>query len=692
MGLQQGDLSVTEFIRKLDTGYHFVPMIAGDAAQKLRHFLDGLRPTVCRDIMLMRPACYDEATACAFQVEQPLRDIDYEMHRKRQQAQSNSQSSKKQFMGQQRPQGQGRRPQQHQRPPQAPGAPNPDDRQSCPQCSRFHFGECRWGTFKCFVYGQEGHKAADCPKSNVMHAEEAEAAPNSTLITGRTYVAGVATHPLLDSGATHLFISESFMKRIGIIPVAMDSGFRVPIPSGNQLFTPWIVRGLEPRLQQKAVKRPVSVRPPSGKPFVFEAARHQQSPHVFSCLCARKIIKKGLPPDREVDFSIELMPGTLSISKAPYKLAPADIKELKDHIQDILDTGFISPSFSPWGVLVLFVKKKDGSMRLCIDYRELNRFTDGIEVDPSKVKAVRDWIVPNSVTKIHSFLGLAGYYRKFIQGFSFIVVPMTALTKKNAKFVWGPKCQESFDRLNQALTTAPVLAMLLGQEEFVVYTDASQLGLGTVLMQQDWVIAYAFRQLKVHKKNYLTHDLKLAAVKELNMQQRRWLGLVKDYDCDITYHLGQANIVADALSMKHTVIAHLSQQRQLQVEIQIFELAVYARGEAPNLATLTVQPTLRDIIRAGQTSNEQLHKWRQRDKAKGYRLYTVVDGIVRYRDYLWVPHSDSLRADILSEAKHTVLHPSRSTRCIRIYRLFTVARHEAVYSAISLRVFDLSAG
>ncbi|XP_073024290.1 uncharacterized mitochondrial protein AtMg00860-like [Primulina eburnea] len=121
---------------------------------------------------------------------------------------------------------------------------------------------------------------------------------------------------------------------------------------------------------------------------------------------------------------------------------------------------------------------------------------NGLEVDPSKVEAVRDWPVPKSVTEIRSFLGLAGYYRKFIQGFSSIAVPMTALTKKNAKFVWGPECQESFDRLKQALTTAPVLAMPSGQGEFVVYTNASKLGLGAVLMQQDRVIAYASRQLK----------------------------------------------------------------------------------------------------------------------------------------------------------------------------------------------------
>ncbi|XP_075478874.1 uncharacterized protein LOC142519730 [Primulina tabacum] len=267
----------------------------------------------------------------------------------------------------------------------------------------------------------------------------------------------------------------------------------------------------------------------------------------------------GIPPDREVYFSIELMP---------------EMKELKDPIQDLLDMGYICPSFFPWGALVLFVKKKDGSMRLYIDYRELNIVTvknkyllsriedlfDQLQGagDTGKVETVRDWPVPKNVTEIHSFLGMAVYYRKFIQEFSSIVVSMTALTKKNAKFILGSECQESFDRLKNT-----------------------------------------------------------------------------------------------------AVISQLSAQRLLQPEIQRFELAFYARGIAPNLSTLTVHPNLRDRIREGQNSDEQLQKCRQRDKAKGRRLYTVVEGIIKYRDRLWVPSSDSPRADILNEA-HSVpysIHP-----------------------------------
>ncbi|XP_073031211.1 uncharacterized protein [Primulina eburnea] len=143
------------------------------------------------------------------------------------------------------------------------------------------------------------------------------------------------------------------------------------------------------------------------------------------------------------------------------------------------------------------------------------------------------------------------------------------------------------------------------------------------------------------------------------MRQRRWLELVTDYDCDISYHPGKANVVADALSRKAAFITHLSLQRPLQSEIQRFELTVYARGEAPNFATLSLQSTLRDRIRDGQSTDEQLQKWRPRDEAKGRKLYSEVDDIVRYLDWLWVPSYDYLRDLIIKEAHDTPysIHP-----------------------------------
>ena len=178
---------------------------------------------------------------------------------------------------------------------------------------------------------------------------------------------------------------------------------------------------------------------------------------------------------------------------------------------------------------------------------------------------------------------------------------MTQLTRKDVPFVWSKECQTSFELLKEKLTTAPVLALPDGSEDFVIYTDASRAGLGCVLHQRDRVIAYASRQLKPGEETYPTHDLELAAVfhalkiwrhylygtsckvmtdhkslkyiftqKELNMRQRRWLELLKDYDLDIVYHPGKANVVADALNRKthqEVAVARLTSQRSLQAEL-----------------------------------------------------------------------------------------------------------------------------
>ena len=136
----------------------------------------------------------------------------------------------------------------------------------------------------------------------------------------------------------------------------------------------------------------------------------------------------------------------------------------------------------------------------------------GIVVDPSKVKDVLDWKPPTDVSGIRSFLGLAGYYRRFIEGFSKLAKPMMALLEKNAKFVWSEKCQENFEELKRRLTTSLVLVLLDLNKNFSIYCYASRLGLGCVIMQEGRVVIYASWQLRNHELNYPTHDLELAAV------------------------------------------------------------------------------------------------------------------------------------------------------------------------------------
>jgi len=137
---------------------------------------------------------------------------------------------------------------------------------------------------------------------------------------------------------------------------------------------------------------------------------------------------------------------------------------------------------------------------------------EGVLVDLEKIEAIKDWPRPTNATEIRSFLGLAGYYRRFVKGFASMALPLTKLTGKNVPFVWSLECEEGFVSLKEILTSTPVLALPEHGESYMVYTDASRVGLGCVLMQRGKVIAYASQQLRKHEGNYPTHDLEMSAV------------------------------------------------------------------------------------------------------------------------------------------------------------------------------------
>ncbi|WVZ80125.1 hypothetical protein U9M48_027628 [Paspalum notatum var. saurae] len=283
----------------------------------------------------------------------------------------------------------------------------------------------------------------------------------------------------------------------------------------------------------------------SGKTLHIHLPIHKQLSHTVNAteaqliekipMCFRKELP-GLPPDRDVEFAIELVPGNAPVSRRPYRMASDELKELKVQLkvqlQEQLDKGFIRPSLSPWGCLALFVEKKDqGGKRLCVDYRPLNAVTVKNKYPLPPIDILFDQLAGAKVfSKIDLRSGYyqikireedipktafstryAGYYRRFIKDFSKTVKPMTSLTKKNAKYVWSSNCEEAFQTLKKLLTSAPVLAQPDITKPFDVYCDASGNGLGCVLMQEGRVIAYASRQLRKHEANYPTHDLELAA-------------------------------------------------------------------------------------------------------------------------------------------------------------------------------------
>ncbi|GJU39067.1 putative reverse transcriptase domain-containing protein [Tanacetum coccineum] len=252
----------------------------------------------------------------------------------------------------------------------------------------------------------------------------------------------------------------------------------------------------------------------------------------------------GLPPPRQVEFRIDLVSGVAPVTRASYRLAPSEMKELSVQLQELLEKGFIRPSLSPraWEAFEDYFE--------AAEEREIDR--SGVHVDPAKIEAIKSWAAPTTPTEVRQFLILAGYYWRFIEGFSLISKPLTKLTQKNKKYEWGEEEEEeeeAFQTLKQKLCNAPILALPEGTEDFMVYCNASLKGYGAVLMQREKVIVYASRQLKVHEENYTTHDLELGA-KEMNLRQRRWIELLSDYDCEIRYHSGKANVMADALSRK----------------------------------------------------------------------------------------------------------------------------------------------
>jgi hypothetical protein len=305
----------------------------------------------------------------------------------------------------------------------------------------------------------------------------------------------------------------------------------------------------------------------------------------------------------------------------------------------------------------------------------------GIVVDPNKVKDILEWKLPTTVHQVRSFLGLAGYFHRFIPNFSKIVKPITSLLKNDTKFDWSSKCNEAFEQLKVLLTTTPVLAQAVIEKPFYVYCDASGSGLGCVLMQEGRVIAYASRQLRRHEEHYPTHDLVLAAVvhalkiwhhyllgntchlytdhkslkyiftqSELNMRQRRWLEIIKDYDLEIHYHLGEANVVADALSRK--AFCHCLTIRTPDItlcqEMEKLNLGMIQHGTLTQLKLESV--LLQRIIDAQRTDKgmKHIHEKIEADKADCFRKDD--QGLIWFNDRIVVPKDAEVRQQILDEA------------------------------------------
>nr|GEX32897.1 putative reverse transcriptase domain-containing protein [Tanacetum cinerariifolium] len=589
--------------------------------------------------------------------------------------------------------------------------------------------------------------------------------PNSNVITGTFLLNNRHASILFDTGIDRSFISIAFSSLLNIDPTSLESSYDVELADGKIVKIDTIIRGCTLNFLNHPFNidlMPIELGsfdiiismdwlrkyhaiivcdeklvhvPYGNETLIFHGNKNDNSREsrltVISCLKAQEYMTKGCqiflaqisakkgenkPGGKQLkdvpivwDFP-EVFPEDLP-ARAPYRLAPSKMKELSEQLHELSDKGFIRPSSSPWGAPVLFVKKKDGSFRMCIDYRELNKlivkncyplpriddlfdqlqgssiyskidlrsgyhqlrvreqdtpktafrtryghyefqvmpfgltnapavfmdlmnrvckpyldkfvivFIDDIFIYSKDEKEHEEHLkvilellkeeklyakfskcefwIPKTPTEIRQFLGLAGYYRRLIEGFSKIAKPMTKLTQKGIKFEWGEKEENAFQLIKQKLCSASILALPEGSEDFVVYCDAS------------------------HKDQ-----------KELNMRQRRWLELLSDYDCDIRFHPGKANVVFDALSRKE-------RDKQLRVRALVMTISL-------NLPKQILEAQI-EALKLENLKKEDVGGMIRTDIPKE-RLEPRADGTLCLNGRSWLPCYGDLRSMIMHES------------------------------------------
>nr|CAI44621.1 B1168G10.5 [Oryza sativa Japonica Group] len=569
----------------------------------------------------------------------------------------------------------------------------------------------------CFNCGDLGHYADKCPKprrvkvvptqsnstapaskARVNHVAAAEAQGAPDVILGTFLVNLVPATVLFDSGASHSFLSMSFAGNHGMEVEDLRRPLMVSTPSNQALSlqrspsvrieiqgVPFlanlilleskdldVILGMDWLARYKGVidcaNRKVTLTSNDGRVVTVHALSSESLRSRLNQITLDEIpvVREypdvfpdnlpGMPPKRDIEFRIDLVPGTTPIHKRPYRMAANELAEVKRQVDDLLQKGYIRPSSSPWGAplkgatvfskidlrsgyhqlrineedipktafttryelfectvmsfgltnapaffmnlmnkvfmeyldkfVVVFIddiliysrtkEEHEEHLRLALEklrehqlYAKFSKCefwlsevkflghvisAGGVAVDPSNVESVTNWKQPKTVSEIRSFLGLAGYYQRFIENFSKIAKPMTRLLQKDVKYKWSEECEQSFQELKNRLISAPILILPDPKKGFQVYCDASKLGLGCVLMQDGKVVAYASRQLRPHEKNYPTHDLELAAVVHALKIWRHYLFGTRTEDEQGTVWLGERICVPDNKDLKDAIL------------------------------------------------------------------------------------------------------------------------------------------
>ncbi|GJW66510.1 reverse transcriptase domain-containing protein [Tanacetum coccineum] len=584
----------------------------------------------------------------------------------------------------------------------------------------------------------------------MLGAEEAR--QDSNIVTGTFTLNKHFATTLFDSGADYSFVSTTFIFLLSLEPSDLGFKYEIEIASGQLVEIDKVIKG--GKLEIKGHIFDINLIPFGHGSFDVIIGMDWLSNFKAEIIFHEKVVRIPLldgkvlrvvgersdekarklmstkASDKKQEEIVVLTPEATSVAKSPYRLALSELEELSGQLKELQEKGFIRPSSSPWGAPVLFVKKKDGSFRMCIDYRELNKLTvknhyllpriddlfDQLQGSQffSKIDLRSGYhqlrvheddipktafrtryehfeftIMPFGMTNAPAiFMDLMNrvcrpYLDKFvivfiddiliyfktqeehflghvINGNGIHVDPSKIEAVKNWKAPINPTEGEeqgyAFQTLKDKLCNAPVLALPNRSEDFVVYCDASGIGLGCVLMQRGKVIAYASRQLKIYKNNYTTHDLELGAVvfalkiwrhylygtksviymdhkslhhifsqKDLNMRQRRWIKLFSEYDYEIRYHPGKVNVVADALSRK--------------------EILKPKRVRAMNMI---LHSSIKDRILMAQ--KEVVDESARLQKGLDEMIEHRNDGALYYLNRIWVPLKGDVRTLIMDKA------------------------------------------
>ncbi|TYK14639.1 ty3-gypsy retrotransposon protein [Cucumis melo var. makuwa] len=585
----------------------------------------------------------------------------------------------------------------------------------CTTCGKHHLGRCLFGTRTCFKCRQEGHTADRCPmrltegaqnqgagaphQGKVFATNKTEAERAGTVVTGTLSMLGHCALVLFDSSSSHSSISSAFALHARLEVEPLHHGLSVSTTSRENMLSKEKVKACQIEIAGHVIE--VTLLALNMLDFDVILGMDWLPANHASIDCSRKegtwsilasvmdtrevdvslssepVVRdyqdvfpeelSGLPPHRDIEFAIELETGTVPISRAPYRMAPVELKELKVQLQEEFNKVTVKNKYPLPRIDDLFDQLQRATVFSKIDLRVFREFLETFVIvfiddiliyskteaeheehlrmvletlranklyakfSKSKIEAVTSWPRLSTVSEVRSFLGLAGYYRRFLENFFRIATPLTQLTRKGAPFVVSKACEDSFQNLKQKLATAPVLTVPDGSGSFVIYSDASKKGLGCVLMQQVFALKIWRHYLYGEKIQIFTDHKSLKyffTQKELNMRQRRWLELVKDYDCEILYHPGKANMVAHALSRK--------------------------------LAQLTVQPTLRQKIIVAQSNDPYLVEKRCLAEAGQAVEFSISsDGGLLFERRLSVPADSVVKTELLTEAhiSHFFMHP-----------------------------------